>query len=296
MSGRKTVKTVKTGPSIELPIKRKKEKKVVDEDEEQQLGGKKIDFENDNVLEKLEEQTFAKKPKKQPLKKKAEKKPEPSKPKLDPFSLQKDQVKLSGKDEYYGASDEESESEEKDKKEEKDSDEEDEEIPKKSNVMFIAHLPYGFFEEELKGFFGQYGEILKVVVRRNRITKNSMGYGYVKFKYADVAKIAADATNDYLFYGRRLVCEIATNPIGIFKEVDDLVPIDTAKINSEIHNRTRTPQEHQKRVSKLLRNEKKRKVLLEKLGYDFPGYQANLPKKSTHIVFENEEIDKTNNE
>ena len=38
----------------------------------------------------------------------------------------------------------------------------------KSGVVYIGHLPHGFYEEELKGYFSQFGSINKVRVARNK--------------------------------------------------------------------------------------------------------------------------------
>lgn len=71
-------------------------------------------------------------------------------------------------------------------------------------VIFVKHLPNGFFEKQLGDFFGQFGEVTKVYVGRSKRTSRSRGYGYVKFRYNEVAQIAASSVNNYLLFGRLL--------------------------------------------------------------------------------------------
>jgi RNA recognition motif-containing protein len=50
-------------------------------------------------------------------------------------------------------------------------------------VVYLGHLPHGFYEEQLKGYFSQYGEVLGVKVARSKKTARSKGYGFVQFRY-----------------------------------------------------------------------------------------------------------------
>lgn len=51
-------------------------------------------------------------------------------------------------------------------------------------VVYIGHLPHGFYEAELKGYFSQYGEVLGVKVARSKKTARSKGYAFVQFRYS----------------------------------------------------------------------------------------------------------------
>ena len=37
-----------------------------------------------------------------------------------------------------------------------------------SGVVYVGHLPHGFYEEQLKGYFSQFGDVNKVKVARNQ--------------------------------------------------------------------------------------------------------------------------------
>ncbi|GAB0491558.1 hypothetical protein MMPV_002812 [Pyropia vietnamensis] len=71
-------------------------------------------------------------------------------------------------------------------------------------VIYIGHLPHGFYEKELRGFFSQFGTVLRVRVARSRKMARSKGYAWVQFANEAVARIAAETMNGYLLFGRLL--------------------------------------------------------------------------------------------
>ena len=40
-----------------------------------------------------------------------------------------------------------------------------------SGVIYVGHLPHGFYEEQLKSYFSQFGAVQKVKVARNTKVK-----------------------------------------------------------------------------------------------------------------------------
>ncbi|XP_047356294.1 MKI67 FHA domain-interacting nucleolar phosphoprotein-like [Vespa velutina] len=71
-------------------------------------------------------------------------------------------------------------------------------------LIYLGHIPHGFFEDQMKDYFSQFGRVTKVRLVRSSKTGISRGYGYVEFQYPDVAKIAAETMNNYLMCGRLL--------------------------------------------------------------------------------------------
>lgn len=71
-------------------------------------------------------------------------------------------------------------------------------------VLLIKNLPKGFFEDQLKKYFTQYGRVTRLRVARSERTGGSKGYAYVEFKYPEVAKVAAEAMDNYLMFRQRL--------------------------------------------------------------------------------------------
>ncbi|KAL8429168.1 hypothetical protein Efla_006304 [Eimeria flavescens] len=78
----------------------------------------------------------------------------------------------------------------------------------KRGVIYIGHLPVGFSEPQLKGFFSQFGEVCRVRLFRSRKTAQSKGYAFVEFALRDVAAVAAEAMDKYRLFGRTLVCRL----------------------------------------------------------------------------------------
>ncbi|KAK9876072.1 hypothetical protein WA026_011182 [Henosepilachna vigintioctopunctata] len=71
-------------------------------------------------------------------------------------------------------------------------------------LVYIGHIPHGFYEEEMKQYFSQFGSVTNVKVCRSRKTGRSKGYGFVEFSNPDVAKIAAETMNNYLMFKKRV--------------------------------------------------------------------------------------------
>jgi RNA recognition motif-containing protein len=74
-------------------------------------------------------------------------------------------------------------------------------------LVYVGHLPHGFYEEEIKGYFKQFGRVTNAKVCRSKKTGNSKGYGYVEFAYDDVAKVAAETMNNYLMFKKKIIAE-----------------------------------------------------------------------------------------
>ncbi|XP_055641643.1 MKI67 FHA domain-interacting nucleolar phosphoprotein [Toxorhynchites rutilus septentrionalis] len=71
-------------------------------------------------------------------------------------------------------------------------------------IIYIKHLPHGFFEKQLRLFFSQFGDVTRVHVARSKKTLRSRGYAYVEFRYREVAQIAAETMDNYLMFGKIL--------------------------------------------------------------------------------------------
>jgi len=75
-------------------------------------------------------------------------------------------------------------------------------------VVYVGHIPDGFFEPQMKKYFSQFGKVTRV--RHSRAKKNaaSRGYGWVEFAEEAVAKIAQQTMNGYLMFGKKMICEM----------------------------------------------------------------------------------------
>ncbi|CAG8589953.1 1380_t:CDS:2 [Diversispora eburnea] len=132
----------------------------------------------------------------------------------------------------------------------------------KRGVVYISRIPHGFYEEEMKEYFGQF-----------------------EFLSEEVAQIVAETMNNYIMYNRLLKCELVPqekiNPFMWIGANKEFKPKSYLKEAMQVHNRKkRSLEEKKKRNMSLLKREKIKRKKLEKLGfeYEFPGY-VNSSKK-----------------
>ncbi|CAB3997116.1 MKI67 FHA domain-interacting nucleolar phospho -like, partial [Paramuricea clavata] len=147
-------------------------------------------------------------------------------------------------------------------------------------VLYVGHIPHGFYEHEMRGFFSQFGTVNRLRLSRSKKTGGSKGYAFVEFACDDVAKIVAETMNNYMMFGRLLKCNVVSpekiHPrlwVGSNRRFR-AKPYGTT--NTDKHNKPRNIKQHTKQVSKLVAKEEKKRAKLKELGvdYDFPGYTA----------------------
>lgn len=78
-------------------------------------------------------------------------------------------------------------------------------------VVYLGHIPHGFYESEMKAFFRQFGHITRLRLVRSHKTGNSKGYAFIEFRFKEVAQVVADTMNNYLM-GNRLLKAVFLPP------------------------------------------------------------------------------------
>uniref|UniRef100_A0A061QJ77 Nucleolar protein 15 n=1 Tax=Tetraselmis sp. GSL018 TaxID=582737 RepID=A0A061QJ77_9CHLO len=160
-----------------------------------------------------------------------------------------------------------------------------------SSVVYIGHIPHGFYEKELKGFFSQFGDVERWRVSRNKRTGRSKGYAFVKFEHPEVAKIAAEAMDGYHMFKQSLKCQVMkkrdVHPELFNKSNKVLEMKPWRKIEAEQHNKQRTPEQAQQRNLRAIKRDKRRLQQIQSAGLDFEyeSLQEKLPKGPTHKKF-----------
>jgi len=170
--------------------------------------------------------------------------------------------------------------------------EEKEEETNDSSVVYLGRIPYGFFEEQMRGFFSQFGFVKKIRLSRNKKTGKSKHYAFMEFESPEVAKIVAESMNNYLLYGHKIVCKVVpkakVHP-DTFKGANrKFKKIPYRKIAKEQHNKPKEPEQAERTIKRLVKNENKKREKLKELGieYDFAGYAANVIPAPLHKKFE----------
>lgn len=77
-----------------------------------------------------------------------------------------------------------------------------------SKIIYLGHLPDGFYEAEMKKYFSQYGKVKQVKLFRSAKTNRSKGYAFLEFLDEGVAEVAAESMNGYLMFQKTLVCHV----------------------------------------------------------------------------------------
>ncbi|KAF9158438.1 MKI67 FHA domain-interacting nucleolar phosphoprotein, partial [Mortierella sp. AD010] len=150
-----------------------------------------------------------------------------------------------------------------------------------TGVVYLGRIPHGFYEEQMKAYFTQFGKVLRLRLSRNKKTGKSKHYAFIEFASQEVAEIVADTMDNYLLFGHLLKCK-ALHPSQIHPAMflganKRFKPIPWLKISKEKHNAEKTVGQSNQIKRKLLRNEAAKRAKLAELGidYEFPGYKAS---------------------
>ena len=147
-----------------------------------------------------------------------------------------------------------------------------------SRTIYLGHIPHGFYEKEMEGFFSQFGVVTNLRLSRSKRTGASKGYAFIEFGDAETASIAAKTMDKYLMHGKQLVAHVVppetANRPKLFKGSDK--PFLPRKGGKEQRERSDGPNP----ASLKKREQKKRQRLAEQFpGYDYPGYTNGEPAK-----------------
>ena len=75
-------------------------------------------------------------------------------------------------------------------------------------VVYVGHIPHGFYEKEMNLYFAQFGDVRRLRLSRSKKSGNSRGFAFVEFVQSAAADKAASAMNGYMMHGRRLKAEL----------------------------------------------------------------------------------------
>ncbi|KAJ7650417.1 hypothetical protein FB45DRAFT_731521 [Roridomyces roridus] len=155
-------------------------------------------------------------------------------------------------------------------------------------VLFLGRLPHGFYEDQLKAYFSQFGDVTRLRVSRNKKTGQSKHYGFIEFDSASVAQIVAETMDNYLLMGHILRCKVIPKEqvhpelwVGANRRWR---AVPSARVAQVEHNKLRTDEQQQRAASRLLKRQEQRQRKLEEAGivYDFSavGYVKTILFKS----------------
>jgi len=76
--------------------------------------------------------------------------------------------------------------------------------------IYVGNMNYNTSEDDLGNLFGQYGEVLSVVIIKDRETRRPKGFGFVEMANDDAADAAISELNGKDIEGRNLRVNEAT--------------------------------------------------------------------------------------
>ncbi|GMP22419.1 hypothetical protein CsSME_00000462 [Camellia sinensis var. sinensis] len=162
----------------------------------------------------------------------------------------------------------------------------------KATVLYIGRIPHGFYENEMEGFFKQFGTIKKLRLAKNKKTGKSKHFGFIEFESPEVAKIVSECMHNYLMFEHMLQVylippervhpKLWKGPSRWHK------PVDWVQIERKRHNKERTLEEHKKLVGEILKRDQKKRKKIEAAGIDYecPEIVGSNQPASKKIRFE----------
>jgi len=151
-------------------------------------------------------------------------------------------------------------------------------------VLFLGRLPHGFYENQLKAYFSQFGTVTRLRISRNKKTGMSKHYGFLEFDSSSVAQIVADTMDNYLLMGHILRCKVIPKDqvhpelwVGANRKWR---PVPKARVTQAEHNKLRTKEQQVRATHRLLKRqqERQRKLAKDGIDYDFAAAGYTLPK------------------
>ncbi|KAI9460364.1 hypothetical protein F5148DRAFT_983295 [Russula earlei] len=144
-----------------------------------------------------------------------------------------------------------------------------------TGVVYLGRIPHGFYEDQMRAYFSQFGEISRLRLSRNKRTGKSKHYGFIEFLSGAVAQIVAETMDNYLLMGHILTCKAIPKDrvhpelwVGANRKWR-VVP--TYRLAQAQHNKPRTEIQQRAAEKRLLSRQAARKRKLAEAGivYNF---------------------------
>jgi len=71
--------------------------------------------------------------------------------------------------------------------------------------IYIGNLHFNVNEEELKGSFKEFGEVMSIKIITDKYTGRSKGFGFIEMLNDEEAKKAIDKLNGTEMHGRKVI-------------------------------------------------------------------------------------------
>jgi len=151
-------------------------------------------------------------------------------------------------------------------------------------TVYVGRIPHGFYEQQMKEYFSQFGDISRLRLSRNKRTGASKHFAFIEFKSNEVAKIVASSMDNYLLFGHILKCKYAEpgslHP-DVWKGADKKFrKIPHEKLEREKLAAPKTEGQWQKKVDKEQRRRDQKAKKLQAIGLEMPVSTLTSPAKA----------------
>lgn len=144
----------------------------------------------------------------------------------------------------------------------------------KPGVVYVGRIPHGFYEHEMREYFKQFGNILKLRLSRNRKTGASKHVAWIQFESSVVADIVAKTMDNYLLFNHILKVKVVPDEQvspNLFKGANKrFKKVPWNKIDNRKLAQPKTEEAWGKvNAREQSRRAKKAEKLKEMMGYEF---------------------------
>ena len=139
-----------------------------------------------------------------------------------------------------------------------------------AGVIYLSRIPHGFYEDQMRAYFSQFGEITRLRMARNKRTGASKHYAYIEFRHEAVARIVVETMHNYLMFGRLLQCHLVpvekVHPETFVGANRKFKVIPWKKISRDAHNAEETVEKVQARKERHMKHIKSVEERCKELG------------------------------
>jgi len=158
-------------------------------------------------------------------------------------------------------------------------------------VVYLGHIPHGFFEPQMRAYFSQFGDIKRLKLSRSKKTGASKGYAFIEFEDIEAAEVVVETMNGYLMFEHILKCQLVpddkVHPMTFKGSEKYFKKSISQKLSNYEVNRIKSPEEIIQSIEKVEKKNNKLQKKLKELGLEYNFDKVHVSKS---LLEENENI------
>jgi nucleolar protein 15 len=152
----------------------------------------------------------------------------------------------------------------------------------KPGVVYVGRIPHGFYENEMRAYFGQFGTILQLRLSRNPRTGRSRHYAFIQFENSGVADIVAKTMDNYLMFGHLLKVKFIPEervPADVWKGANKrFKKVPWNKMKGRELEQSKSEKVWEERIEREKERRDKKAEKLKAIGYEFNSPEIKSAK------------------